>query len=240
MQTTQFTKILVTDSPQPATPVGVNTTEINPGSGLTRINNFLSVNADFRGGARTAVGDLNGDGIPDLAIAAGFGGGPAVLVINGTKVATTTGFTPSDDLIGNFFAFNSTLRDGAYLAIGDVLGNGQQDLILGPGAGGPAEVEVLSGEQLVNDGAVASIANPVANFVPTGLGPNGSGIRVAAVPTGVSDDVNVVIGAGRNMPGLVKAYPSSGFTSGSTSEPTEGQIIDPFGGGLLTDGIFVG
>jgi hypothetical protein len=34
-----------TAGPQPATPVGVNTTEINPGSGLTRINNFLSVNA---------------------------------------------------------------------------------------------------------------------------------------------------------------------------------------------------
>ena len=229
-----------TAGPQPATPVGVNTTEVNPGSGLTRINNFLSVNANFRGGARTAVGDLNGDGIPDLAIAAGFGGGPAVLVINGTKVPTTTGFTPPDDLIGNFFAFNSTLRDGAYLAIGDVLGNGQQDLILGPGAGGPAEVEVLSGEQIVNQGALAAIANPVANFVPTGLGPDGSGLRVAVAATGVGDDVNVVVGAGRNMPGLVKVYPGSGFTSGSTSEPTGGQLITPFGGGALTDGIFVG
>ena len=229
-----------TAGPQPATPVGVNTTEINPGSGLTRINNFLSVNPDFRGGARTAVGDLNGDGTPDLAIAAGYGGGPAVLVINGMKVPTTTGFTPSDDLIGDFFAFNSTLRDGAYLAIGDVLGNGQQDLILGPGAGGPAEVEVISGAQIVNSGAVAAIANPVALFTPTGLGPDGSGVRVAAAGSGVGDQVNVVVGAGRNMPGLAKVYSGTGFTSGSTSEPTGGQILDPFGGGTLTDGIFVG
>jgi hypothetical protein len=225
---------------QPYTAIGVNTAEVNPGSGLTRINNFLSVNADFRGGARTAVGDLNGDGVPDLAIAAGYGGGPAVLVINGTRTATTNGFTASDDLIGAFFAFNSSLRDGAYLAIGDVLGNGQQDLILGPGAGGPAEVEVLSGAQMVNDGALAAIANPVALFTPIGLGPDGSGLRVAAVASGVGDQVNVVIGAGRDMPGLAKVYPSSGFTSGSTSEPTGGELLNPFGGAILTDGIFVG
>jgi hypothetical protein len=225
---------------QPYTAIGVNTAEVNPGSGLTRVNNFLSVNPDFRGGARTAVGDLNGDGVPDLAIAAGYGGGPAVLVINGSKVLTTDGFTASDDLIGDFFAFNSSLRDGAYLAIGDVLGNGQQDLILGPGAGGPAEVEVLSGEQIVSEGAVAAIANPVANFVPTGLGPDGSGMRVAVVATGVGDQVNVVVGAGRNMPGLVKVYPGSGFTGGSTTEPTGGQLLNPDNGTVLTDGIFVG
>jgi hypothetical protein len=225
---------------QAYTAIGVNTAEVNPGSGLTRINNFLSVNPNFRGGARTAVGDLNGDGVPDLAIAAGYGGGPAVLVINGTKALTTSGFTASDDLIGDFFAFNSSLRDGAYLAIGDVLGNGQQDLILGPGAGGPAEVEVLSGEQIVNEGAVAALANPVALFTPTGLGPDGSGMRVAVAGNGLGDQVNVVVGAGRNMPGLVKIYPGTGFTSGSTSELSGGQFLSPFGGGALTDGIFVG
>ena len=224
---------------QPYTAVGVNTEELNPGSGLTRINNFISVNPNFRGGARTAVGDLNGDGVPDLAIAAGYGGGPAVLVINGTQVPTTSGLTASDDLIGDFFAFNSSLRDGAYLAIGDVLGNGQQDLILGPGDGGPAEVVVVSGQQLLTEGAITALASPLAQFVPTGLGPNGSGLRVG-VTTNADGTAFVVVGAGKNMPGVVKVYPGSGFTSGSTIEPTGGQLLSPYNGATLADGIFVG
>ncbi len=215
-------------------------TEVNPVNGLTRVANFFTLDPNFRGGARTAVGDLNGDGHPDLVVAAGFGGGPAIVVINGTRVIGTNGFTASDDLVGNFYAFSSSLRDGAYVAVGDVLGNGQQDLILGPGDGGPAEVEVLSGQQIVNEGAVAAIANPVALFTPTGLGSSGSGERVAVAASGVGDQVNVVVGAGKNMPGVVKVYPGTSFTNGMTTEPTGGQILNPYNGTALTDGIFVG
>ena len=51
------------------------------------IARFLGIeDANFRGGARSAVGDVNGDGTPDLLVAAGFGGGPRVAVYNGRTV----------------------------------------------------------------------------------------------------------------------------------------------------------
>jgi hypothetical protein len=58
--------------------------------------------------------------------------------------------------------------------------------------------------------------------------------------SGVGDQVNVVVGAGKNMPGVVKVYPGTSFTSGMTTEPTGGQILNPYNGTALTDGIFVG
>ena len=235
----------------------------NPSTGgLTLEANYFTLNPSFRGGIRTAVGDLNGDGHPDLVVAAGYGGGPSVLVINGTRVIGTNGFNPADDLVGAFYGFDSSLRDGAYVAVGDVLGNGQQDLILGPGDGGPAEVEVLDGSVLVNQGAAAALANPVALFAPSGLvsnvaglqvsgGSSGSallasaeggidmaGLRVAAIPSGVGDQVNVAVGTGRNRDGVVQVYPGTSF--GGTGEPGGSQVIDPFGGIALTDGVFVG
>jgi hypothetical protein len=213
--------------------------DLVPGTGLTEVANFFTLDPNFRGGVRTAVGDLNGDGVPDLVVAAGYGGGPSILVINGTRVIGTDGFTPSDDLIGNFYGFDPSLRDGAYVAVGDALGNGQQDLILGPGDGGQAEVLVISGQQLVTEGAMEAIANPVAQFTPNWFGANGSGTRVGVVASGVGDQVNVVAATGRAMPGMVEVYPGTGFTDGSLSEPSGGQIYHLPTGVGLTDGIFV-
>ena len=112
--------------------------------------NYFTIDPNFRGGARAAVGDINGDGVPDLAVAAGFGGGPRIAVINGTKALTTDGFNTADRLVGDFFAFGDALRNGAYLAIGDVNGDGFGDLIFGAGPGGGPEVLTISGKSLLD------------------------------------------------------------------------------------------
>jgi len=113
---------------------------------------FMGIDdAKFRGGARAAVGDVNGDGTIDLVIAAGTGGGPRLAVFDGTTIGN--GPTPTR-LVADFFAFESKLRNGAVVAIGDVNGDGKADIVAGAGSGGAPRVVVFSGTGiLANQGA---------------------------------------------------------------------------------------
>src|SRR5205085_1373670 len=58
------------------------------GSAAVKADFFGIDDPAFRGGARAAAGDVNGDGTPDLVVAAGFGGGPRVSVLDGRTVLT--------------------------------------------------------------------------------------------------------------------------------------------------------
>jgi hypothetical protein len=52
---------------------------------FAQVIDFFGIeDVNFRGGARTAVGDVSGDGVGDLIVAAGFSGGPRVAVLDGS------------------------------------------------------------------------------------------------------------------------------------------------------------
>jgi hypothetical protein len=99
---------------------------------------FLAYDAAFTGGVRVAVGDVNGDGVPDVVTAPGPGGGPRVRAFSGTDG------TPFLD----FFAFEPDFRGGANVAVGDVDGDGQNELVIGAGDGGGPRVRVLDPQTL--------------------------------------------------------------------------------------------
>jgi hypothetical protein len=107
---------------------------------------FLAIeDPNFRGGARVGVGDVNADGVPDLLVGAGFGGGPRVAVYDGAALGPDGG----PKLFADFFAFESSLRDGVYLAAGETNGDGVADLAVGAGPGGAPRVVVFNGADLL-------------------------------------------------------------------------------------------
>ncbi|QGJ71518.1 Hypothetical protein PBC10988_32250 [Planctomycetales bacterium 10988] len=94
----------------------------------------------FTGGVRVATGDINGDGILDIVTAAGPGGGPHVQVFDSQTGELITGS------LNNFYAYAPTISVGVYVAVGDVNGDGYDDIITSPDAGGGPHIKVFSGK----------------------------------------------------------------------------------------------
>lgn len=92
---------------------------------------FYAYDQRFLGGVNVAVGDLDGDGSPDITVGAGPGGGPHVRV-----------FSKDRAVMAQFFAYDQRFRGGVYVAMGDVDGDKVQDIVTGPGFGGGPHVRV--------------------------------------------------------------------------------------------------
>src|SRR5207244_13021142 len=76
----------------------------------------------FRGGVNTALGDVNGDGVPDLITAPGPGGPPNVKVFNGRD----------GSLLLSYNAYDGNALGGVNLAAGDLDHDGKAEIITAP------------------------------------------------------------------------------------------------------------
>ncbi len=200
--------------------------DVYSGAGFGKVASFFGIaDPNFRGGARTATGDVNNDGRVDLAVAAGFGGGPRVAVINGT---TVTAGTPTV-LFNDFFAFEQTLRNGVFIAIGDINDDGFNEIIAGGGPGGGPRITAFSGK-----GALSNQYVPVANFF-AGNDSNRGGIRVAARDLNADGSFEVMAGDGPGGEGRLRVYTGSDLIQGGT-EPRLN--VEAFPG--VAGGVFVG
>lgn len=98
---------------------------INPG--------FFAYANSFRGGVNVAIGDLNGDGIKEIITGAGYSGGPHIRVFKKDGTLINPGF----------FAYDPTFRGGVNISVGDVNGDGIDEIVTGPGVGGNSLVRVF-------------------------------------------------------------------------------------------------
>ncbi|HEX5220252.1 MAG TPA: VCBS repeat-containing protein [Verrucomicrobiae bacterium] len=105
------------------------------GSTGAEIRSFFAFAAAFTGGVFVAAGDIDGDGLADIIVGAGPGGGPHVKVFSG---ATTT------ELL-SFFPYAAGFSGGVRVASGDLDGDGRAELVTAPGAGALPEVRVFAG-----------------------------------------------------------------------------------------------
>ena len=71
-----------------------------------------------RTGVHVSVGDFNGDGRNDIFIGAGSGGGPRVRVLSGASL-------PNQNVLADFFAFDSGDRNGVNISAGDYDSDGK-------------------------------------------------------------------------------------------------------------------
>src|SRR5262249_53905031 len=78
---------------------------------------------NYGGGVRVATGDLTGDGVDDIITAPGPGTPALIQVFDGVN----------GQRILSFNAFDKSFTGGAYVAVGDVNGDGRADLVVGAG-----------------------------------------------------------------------------------------------------------
>jgi hypothetical protein len=196
-------------------------------AGFAQLDDFFGIDdTAFRGGARAAVGDINGDGFGDLVVAAGFLGGPRVAAFSGKSLGTNNRVK----LFADFFAFESTLRNGAFVTVGDIDGDGRAELIAGGGPGGGPRVTAFSGSSLMVNAVV-----PVANFF-AGNTDNRGGIRLAVKNLDNDNLADLVVGDGTDAGSRVTSY--FGKVLRSPSTPPSDFSFDAFPG--FTGGVYVG
>jgi hypothetical protein len=172
--------------------------------------NFFAFDPAFRGGVTAAVGDVNGDGVDDVVVAAGVGGGPRVLVIDGTRLdaVTAAGQPVPGSVLADFFAFDADFRGGASVALARLGGGPGLAIVVGAGPGGGPLVRTFAYAP-ADAGGAAQLAGPVGNFFAFDADSR-FGVKVAAGDLdGVGRD-NIIVGAGAGDRPWVAVYRPDG------------------------------
>ena len=128
---------LVTSTPPPPSSGGTSTVTLH--DPVTGEETGTAVPfPGFKGSIKVVSGDFDGDGVAEIIAGAGFGGGPAIAILN----------SQTGEVMETFFAFDPAFTGGVFVAVQDVNGDGILDIIASAGPGGGPEVRIFDGNGL--------------------------------------------------------------------------------------------
>ncbi|MEO0606359.1 MAG: FG-GAP-like repeat-containing protein, partial [Myxococcota bacterium] len=174
-------------------------------------------------GIDVATGDLNCDGVAELVVAS-RGGEARVQVIDGSTLLSGT-----PEVTVDFVPFDEA--EGARVTVGDVDGDGADDVIVGQGPGGSPQVRVF-------DGSALAEGTPRLLVEGTALDPAGrGGVDVTAIEgrDGLADLAVTPVSGGGPIELLDGASlsPVAGFVSGTTFAVPGNSAVDDANGAQL-------
>jgi hypothetical protein len=146
---------------------------------------FFAYDPGFRGGVRVAVGDLNGDGVPDLVTAPGPGSAALVRVFDGRD----------GSLMVEFNSFGPEWTGGVTVAAADLQRDGRALVAVGADAGGGPHVKVFDLAQ----------GREVASFFAYDQGFRG-GVRIAYGDVDGDGVLDLITVPGPGAPAIVKVF----------------------------------
>ena len=198
------------------------------GDGITSaaqvtIADFFAYESSFRGGVNVGSGQITGGKYADVIAGAGFGGAPRVRLFAGDVFNDSKAPLPDAPVsVADYFAYDSSFRNGVNVASGDVNGDGRADVVTGAGVGGGPDVRVFSGTSSTASTAFFAYENTFRG-----------GVRVATTDLGGDGFVEIVTGGGPGRAPLVKVFNARPAT------PTESLSFNAYDA-AFTGGVFVG
>ena len=155
-----------------------------------------------------------------------------------TVLGVVIGITSIVGMTSMIRGFDESLRDGVFVAVGDVNGDGIGDIIAGAGDGGSPRIVVVNGNTLLTDGAFAAVNAPLASFFSDdSLEAERTGVRVAVKDVDNDGLADIVTGSSKNQPARIRVFTGASITAGV---PVAIQDLAPFNGFLMLNGIYVG